>query len=263
MTPFRIKKALESATDPKNSLQVSVTRQLRFIYLAKAIDSIFVGRAEAIPSVQALLAELRVVEPQNEYTPQEICHVLHLMGIRRKKNVPRTHEIASVKEYRKWFLKDYIQILERPTADVFYFDCTSFSAGNFQQKSWAISGKKAVVRDTYEYKKLHLLAVLGHEGVQAIQWVSGGLSSKIVFQFLLAFFQEKDQDVRGGRRQAWLVLDNAPINRSKALQTAAGRFRFGLLFTAPNSSFLNPIEYLFAKAKVPLKSVCGASEFGH
>ncbi len=260
MTPSKIKKALEAITDHENSLDTSIKHQLRMVHLAKLMDSIFHGRTEAVSSANMLLTELRSLQPQHDYTKQEVYRVLHLMGIRHKKNVPRTYEIATVKEYRKWFLKDFIRILERPTVHLFYFDCTSFSAGNFQQKSWAVAGRKAVVGDVYVYKKLHMLAVLSHEGVKATQWVSGGLSSKIIFQFMLAFLREVQPDVRRRNGQAWLVLDNAPVNRSRALQTAALQFGFSILFTAPNSSFLNPIEYLFAKAKVPLKSALGASE---
>lgn len=57
----------------------------------------------------------------------------------------------------------------------------------------------------------------------------------------------------GNGKQLNLILDNSPMNHSKAVKNFCLRNNINLLYTAPKSSYQNPIEYVFAKAKTPLK----------
>jgi len=50
------------------------------------------------------------------------------------------------------------------------------------------------------------------------------------------------------------------MNHRRAVKNFALHTGFSIAYTAANSSFQNPIEFLFAKIKAPLKSIYGASE---
>ena len=127
----------------------------------------------------------------------------------------------------------------------------------FKKKSWSSLGKKSIVKDYYPYARLHLLALLGLNGIIEIQYVTGALNSPIIFDFL---FQTLEKDAHHIGKDLVGVLDNSPLNHSNAVRNLAWKNEFTLLFTAPNSCFLNPIELLFAKFKASLKTKITASK---
>ena len=102
---------------------------------------------------------------------------------------------------------------------------------------------------------MHLLALINHQKVVSFQFVCGNLSSAIIFAFLETVLTELNCEAKRLRREICIVLDNSPMNQFIALRKLVLDLRIELLFTAPNSSFQNPIEFLFAKIKAPLKTV--------
>jgi len=109
---------------------------------------------------------------------------MNLRGLIPKKPVTRCNETDSVKLARRWFAKEFITRLKEPNTTVLYFDWTSFAQSNLRKRAWSEVGTRAVVMDSYGYQKLHMLAILGPQGVQSVQFVSGGLCSQLIFTFL-------------------------------------------------------------------------------
>ena len=172
----------------------------------------------------------------------------------------RINQTDEVKEARCHFLREYVGMLRCPRTEIFYFDWTSFSGNNFQARSWSGSGRKSVVNDAYQYSKLHLLALLSLQGLIAMQYVTGSLNSPIVFDFLLRVLEKVTRKAHEEGNNVVIVLNNSPLNQATAIKNLVMQERFTLLFTAPNSSFLNPVELLFGKLKAGLKTKNSASK---
>jgi len=69
------------------------------------------------------------------------------MGYTRLKPVVHSQETDSIKNARISFFVKYVEILQTPKVKVLYFDWSSFSSNNFQQKVWSVRGRRAVVDD--------------------------------------------------------------------------------------------------------------------
>ena len=183
-----------------------------------------------------------------------------MQSFRWKKNVCRINQTNNAIAARCHFLREYVRFLRDTDTEVFYFDWTSFSSQNFQAKSWSESGMKSIVTDSYPYAKLHLLALLGPDRLVALQYVAGTLNSPVVFDFLFQVLCKVTRKAHQIGKAVVIVLDNSPLNHSKALKNLARYLRLSFLFTAANSSFLNPIEMLFAKFKAGFKTKNSASK---
>ena len=65
------------------------------------------------------------------------------------------------------------------------------------------------------------MTVLGEMGVEATQWVSGSLSSKIVFNYVRREMHEVERRNNHQKIKVCVVLDNSPLNRSNKIQKMA------------------------------------------
>lgn len=94
---------------------------------------------------------------------------------------------------------------------------------------------------------------MGSTKILAAQFVRGILCKEVIFSFIKQAIDKLTFWIDDSRMKITIVIDNSPLNHSTAIYNYAIMKGIGLLFTAPNSSFLNPIEMLFGKLKAPLK----------
>lgn len=188
---------------------------------------------------------------------------LKTIGLTNKKSIYRSTDTPILKESRISFFANYVKYLNNRRYDIVYFDWTSYSESNFKQNSWSLQGRKSIIHERYGYSALHFLAMISLEKVEAFQFIRGTLTSSIVFNFLSGALSRPEFIDSHRGRQLVIVLDNAPSNCSNALIALCVERRITLLFTAPNSSFLNPIEMLFAFLKSNLKKIHSINKFGY
>lgn len=93
------------------------------------------------------------------------------------------------------------------------------------------------------------------DGIESIQFVRGTLTSAVIFHFLELTIEslKRGCDQRGA--ELIIILDNSKLSQSDPLFNFVILNSVKLLFTAPQSCFLNPIEMFFAFLKEPLKLV--------
>ena len=189
--------------------------------------------------------------------------MIHNAGMSCKKVVFRNNETDCVKRSRIWFFVKYAELLYQKTTTIFYFDWSSFGESNFKKNAWSTKGVKAVSAEKYAYRQLHLLTLLGKMGIQNFQFIKGGLSAKLIFWFLHKSIQQFIEDKRNKTKKMVVVMDNSPLNNSKALKHYAYFTGVTILFPAPCSSFQNPVEMLYAKIKQCLKQIFFMTELTH
>lgn len=251
---------IKSVVEEDSAFNKKVVRLNQMIALARAVFVVSSQHQRIFSTLNDLEEEIRIRFPHLQFTKADVYRTFRMHGYRWKSNIVRSNQTDSLKDARCWFLKEYLYDLSDADSLVFYFDWSSFSEKNFQSRSWSATGAKSIVNNCYVYCKLHLFAVLGPDGVEAMQFVSGTLHTAIVFEFLLEVMGRISRRVHNDQKNVVLVLDNSPMNHSVGLKNYAASEMFTLLYTAPNSSFLNPIEYLFAKCKAGLKTKTGCSK---
>ena len=184
-------------------------------------------------------------------------------GLKFKTIKNHTNQTKQLKLARIHFFCQYVKIMGDNITECLYFDWTSFAESNFKQKAWAHGSNSAVVNTLYSYSKLHLLVILGPTKVITFQFVKGTLKSEIIFDILLSTFNNILNYIEGEVPPRVLVLDNSPLNHSTTIYNFFIDRNIKLLYTAPFSSFLNPIEFVFVKVKAPLKSIYCTNKYSN
>ena len=180
---------------------------------------------------------------------------LKATGLRNKKAIYRTAEKPNLKEMRIEFFSQYIYFLQSRHHEVTYFIWTSFAESNFKSRSWSLQGQKSIVQAKYHYCAFHLMALISRQRVECYQFIRGRLAGDVVFNFLSGAISNLRNLAQYRGKKLVVVLDNAPMNYSNAITGFCVSNQIKLLFIAPNSSFLNPIEMLFALIKSNLKKM--------
>ena len=245
-----------SQKDPRKS-----KNSWKKIQLLKTIESLTINANATFDNVKQLTAKLPIEANFEPISHSKLYRTLKAGGWKFRPAVFHSNETDNLKSARIWFFERFLSILNDTREVVAYFDWSSFSEHNFQRKSWVQSGRRAVSNEVYVYAKVHLLAVISHQSVESVQFVRGNLSNQLIFDFLFQSIKKLLQNSPKRTSRFTIVLDNSPMNHSRAIKNFCLTNKVKLLFTAPNSSFLNPIEQLFAKIKTPLKQAFTMNKF--
>ena len=255
--------AVKTLLSGDDCLKRKVERFRQRIRLAQMVHAVAIEQKGVIQNLKQFHEKVQSEFSHVLISQSSLRKMILFQGFRFKKNVPRLSQTDKSKNARSLFMKEYLHKLQDSNTEVHYFDWSSFSAQNFQQKSWSMSGEKSIVNDSYSYSSLHFLALMGPEKVEAVQFVRGPLCSPTIFNFMREVIELVCERAHSREKNVVVVLDNSPLNHSLAMAGLTQHFQFSLLFTAPNSSFLNPVEYMFAKVKAGLKSKVSLSKLAY
>ena len=159
------------------------------------------------------------------------------------------------------FLRDYVPLLKRKKSKYVYFDWISFSADNF--KRWPThKWTRTVIKKQHIYSKLHLFAVINEDGLESLQFVRETLNRGWCFFLSSAIVHQQRSRIQRDEDLV-VILDNSRLNQSNSIFSFAILNQAKLLFPAPNSVFLNPIELLFCYLKKPLKTTRDYNKFAY
>jgi hypothetical protein len=255
---YQLKKAQGNRQEGFRRLLAALERQTEILI---GVEAALQPHNYAVRSGLELLGELGQRRPEIGIRRPELYWALKATGLRVKKAVERRTASPELLQSRITFFQNWAQCGSDRRFFMVFFDWTSFCPGNFKQMGWALRGKKSLIPGRYVYSALHLLAVMSEERIEGFQLAQGNLSSDLVFNFLTGCLVPILERLEQEGRRLVVVLDNSPLNFGEALRHFCLYHRVTLLYTAPRSSFQNPIEMLFALLKLPLKRVYSASKF--
>ena len=250
---WKVKRMIMDVCKPRELRSRKIHKFLSKIKLMKTIESLTTSAKANFQTIKELSSKLSRKTNLPPFSQTTLYRTVKAGGWKFRPVVFHSNETDTLKNARIWFFERFLPMLNDPREVVVYFDWSSFSEKNFQKKSWAKSGERAISTEIYVYAKIHLLAVLGHNEVESIQFVRGNLTSSLIFDFVSQSIESLlEKNHKRGVRLT-IVLDNSPMNHSWAIKNFCLIKRVKLLYIAPNSSFLNPIEQMFAKVKSPIK----------
>ena len=102
--------------------------------------------------------------------------------------------------------------------------------------------KSDVKREQYS---VSLISAISQDRVIASQLIQGGVDSTVFESFLQAMLLSLRTDKSYDDKNIVLYLDNAAIHSHSNVLETARRMQVNVLFSAPYSPWLNPIEHLF------------------
>ena len=143
---------------------------------------------------------------------------------------------------------------------IFSFDVSTVGSDNLESKSWAKIGQSYRPPRSFQYDFLHMLAIINSTEFIAFQFVRGKITARVIGCFFVEAIARIRQTIPGSIR-AWIIIDNAPVNKSSFLNDPCATLNVKLVFIVPSHPFLNPIKLFWANLKCSLRAFCFLPKF--
>lgn len=130
--------------------------------------------------------------------------------------------------------------------DFIYIDETSFNLQTWALKGWSSVGTNPKASKPVKSNNYSAITAMDIKGVLGVKIVRGGVKAADFFIFIKELIGS--DRIRFARMKTILFMDNAKIHVSKDYMQKFEKF-YNVLYNAPYSPQLNPIEFAFSKLK--------------
>ncbi|NNF57641.1 MAG: IS630 family transposase [Rhodothermaceae bacterium] len=168
------------------------------------------------------------------------------MGLSPQRPVRRAYE-ADDEQVRRWVEEAYPAIRARAKergARIYFADEAQVRSDDHSGRTWAPRGETPVVGATGQRFSINLVSAISPEGELCWMRVEGRMNAQKFIDFLAAL-------IRGRRRPVFVIVDNHPSHKAKAVAkfVEANKERLELYFLPPYSPELNPDEQVWNHLK--------------
>jgi transposase len=167
-------------------------------------------------------------------------------GFTAQKPLRRAYE-QSADAVQRWLQHDYPAIKARARqekAAIFWGDETGLRSDDVRGRSFAPRGRTPVVRPSQRRARIGLISALTNKGELRWMLLDGAVKAPALIRFIQRL-------VKDAGRKVFLMLDNLPVHRARAVQDwlAERRAEIEVFHLPPYSPELNPDEGLNADLK--------------
>ena len=148
----------------------------------------------------------------------------------------------------------YMKSIKFSKKKMYSFDITTFQCNTNNLKSWSPKGQMKRISMKMKYYYIHILGILSFDQTLMIQIVQGKLSSHLIYTFFESLFKSKKYRSLFDSN-SYILIDNANINRSKALKLLFRDNRVFMIYLPSKMPLLNPIEHVWRDFKKTIKQV--------
>jgi transposase len=171
---------------------------------------------------------------------------LRRWGFTAQKPLRRAYE-QRPEEVRHWLETEYPAIrakARRQKGTIFWGDETGLRSDDVRGRSYAPRGRTPVVRPCLKRANVGLISAVTNRGELRWMALEGALTAPVLIRFLERLIREVE-------RKVFLILDNLPAHRSRAVRAwlAERRRQIEVFYLPAYSPELNPDEGLHADLK--------------
>lgn len=130
--------------------------------------------------------------------------------------------------------------------DFIFIDECSFNFSTWPLSGWAASGTYPKSKKSGKSKNYSAITAMDKKGILCIKIVKGGVKGADFCIFIKELIDSQKE--RFESRKLILFMDNASIHKSKDYMKKLEKF-YNILYNAPYTPQLNPIEFSFSKIK--------------
>lgn len=140
-----------------------------------------------------------------------------------------------------------------------YIDETSFNLMIRPLYSWGFRGKIIFGIRPAKSTNYSLLAAMDNNGIIGWMLFRGGVKKEDFFAFLMEMIKDNSLS-RWQNTNSLFFMDNAKIHKSRDFMQKIVQRYYSILYNAPYSPQLNPIEYCFSQIKAHVRKANVKSE---
>lgn len=164
---------------------------------------------------------------------------------KRTKKMANRRNITLTIEKRANVAKEMITAMMR-NIELIFIDETGFNQSLCSLYGYSRIGENYLVEGTIKSENYTVIAAITQSRILGYQIFKGGVNAQDFGGFMSSLLNN-NQDLLKNRHKYIFFMDNAPIHKAKLLKPLFEHFQ--VLFNAPYSPFLNPIEELFGNWK--------------
>lgn len=175
-----------------------------------------------------------------------VMWLLQQLGLSPQRPMWRAYQQDAV-AVERWVSEEYpkIRVLaKRRKADIYFGDEAGVRSDQHAGRTWGIKGKTPVVSSTGARFGMNLISAISPRGQMRFMVVTGRVGARETIQFIRRLLY-------GQKREIFLILDNHPAHKAKAVsrfvESLKGRLR--LFFLPPYAPERNPDEYVWNDLK--------------
>ena len=175
-----------------------------------------------------------------------IARLLKQLGLSPQRPLFRAWQ-QDAERVRRWKEEEYPALKRRAKvhgAVIAFLDESAVRSDHHAGTTWAERGKTPVVRTTGARFSLNMVGAVTARGDFRFMTYAGRMNAEVFIHFLKRLVHDSERPV-------YLVLDNHPVHKSKAVRTfvESQQGRLELHFLPPYSPELNPVEQVWRHAK--------------
>lgn len=175
------------------------------------------------------------------------------IGLRYKTVCKSSYDDNALICPRQFYMHKITEYINDKAYIVCFFDVSGLSEDAFKKKQWVLRHYKTNVKKLFTYNLTHILCVMTNQGDVLYEYIKGNLNNLDLVHFLKHAINRLRQ--KYDNKQLLLVVDNARMHRTQYFKSFCRYENIDLLYTAPRSPMLNPIEYLFRFLKTELRKI--------
>ena len=183
---------------------------------------------------------------------------VHKLSLSHKKIVYKVNRanIPSIKLKRAQVART-ILLAHLDSIDFIYIDEISFNLELRAAKGWALKGKQLNASKPPKSKNYSVIVAMDINGYLGIKVVKGGVKGPEFISFMFELFTAEKARIK--QKKTVFLMDNAKIHKSKDFMQKFAK-HYTVLYNAPYTPQLNPIEFSFSKFKYLVKKAKPISE---
>ncbi len=175
-----------------------------------------------------------------------IARLLKQLGLSPHRPLFRAWQ-QDAERVRRWKEEEYPALKRKAKAHgavIAFLDESAVRSDHHAGTTWAKTGQTPVVRTTGARFSLNMVGAVTARGDFRFMTYAGTMNAKVFIRFLKRLAHDSERPV-------YLVLDNHPVHKSKAVRTfvESQQGRLELHFLPPYSPELNPVEQIWRHAK--------------
>lgn len=178
-------------------------------------------------------------------------------SLKRTSEVPVARNTPETIQKRKEFMEQ-IHLHLPNSKNLFFIDEVGFQVSMRRRYGWSTRGSRAnVTVPALRTKNYSVCAAMNNENLWLYRLQDRPYNADDFQIFMLELCHLIREN---GYENVVFIMDNARIHRPEALRQIVSGFGHSVLFNAPYSPMLNPIENLFAKWKGIVRQACPSNE---
>ena len=175
-----------------------------------------------------------------------IARLLRQLGLSPQRPLFRAWQ-QDAERVRRWKEEEYPALKRKAKvhgAVIVFLDESAVRSDHHAGTTWGKRGKTPVVRTTGARFSLNMVGAVTARGDFRFMTYAGTMNTEVFIRFLKRLLHDHDRPV-------YLVLDNHPVHKSKAVRefVESQEGRLELHFLPPYSPELNPVEQVWRHAK--------------